>query len=1072
MTAATSSEERPESAREPVAGRIAAGFYSNPLLLALTLLILSMAGLAALGELPRLEDPRITQRFARIATLLPGATAERVEALVTEPLEDLLDEIDEIKDVTSTSRANVSSILVELDDSVTRSTNQDIFAEIRAKLRDAASVLPAEATAPVLDDKRGAVGYGAVVAIRWADGHPEEQDLGILGRTAERLADRLRLLPGTELVRFYGAPEEEINVLVDPQAIAAAGLSVAEVAQRIDRADAKSAAGSLRSERRELALELSGELDGVERIARIPLRDDGNAGVLTVGEVASIAQGWRTPERNIALYQGQRSVLVAARPVVTERIDLWGEQARETVSALRAELGTQFEIDLVFDQSEYVDDRLSMLSSNLFMGATVIMLIVLLLMGWRAAIIVGLALPLSSAIAMFGLATAGLQLHQMTIFGLLIAIGLLIDNAIVVTDDVQRRLSEHGDRPRAAADAVNHLLTPLFTSTFTTVLGFMPIFLLKGNIGDFVGPIAVSVIIALVASFALSISVIPALAARYLGTTPSGARVSWWKAGLQLRPMSAPYRKLLGAALAMPRRTILVTASVALCGFVAASQLGLQFFPGADRDQFEIEVWLSPDTSVNATLKSTRAIEASVREEAGIAQIDWVIGASFPVVYYNAVENQDDTPSYAHGIVTATSVAEAAALVPRLQRKLSEAFIDARIVVSAFGQGPPIDAPVAFELYGPSPDELARYGAEVRRAMHEVPGLLHSSASVEGGQPKLRLDVNEYAAHLSGLTLDDISGQLQASLDGGVGGSVLRDTESLAVRVRMADAVRGSVREIADLRLLSTRGTNAGEWIPTSALGELTLVPEKSGVSRRNGERVNNIYGYTADGVLPIEVTREILQRLDEEGFTLPPGYRLQVAGESESQAEAVGSLAAYAPLLGVAMATTIILSFSSLLLGAVIGAVAFLSVGLGMLSLYLAGYPLGFNPLIGSAGLIGVAINGSIVVLAAILANPKARAGEHAAMVDEVVHSTRHLVATSLTTTAGFGPLLISGGNFWPPLAVVIAGGVALSLMLSIGFTPACYAWLTRRAARASAKLPRHAPPVGDSPEPLGGAA
>ncbi|MEO0423851.1 MAG: efflux RND transporter permease subunit [Pseudomonadota bacterium] len=1064
----------PRPAREPVAGRIAAGFYNNPLLRGLTLLIVSMAGLAALGELPRLEDPRITQRFARISTLLPGATAERVEALVTEPLEDLLDEIDEIKDVTSTSRANVSSILVELDDSVTRSTNQDIFAEIRAKLRDAASVLPAQATAPVLDDKRGAVGYGVVVAVRWAQGHPEAEDLGILGRTAQRLADRLRLLPGTELVRFYGAPDEEITVLVDPQAIAASGLSVAEVAQRIDQADAKSAAGRLRSDQRELALELAGELDGVERIARIPLRDDGNAGVLTVGEVATIAQGWRTPERNIALYQGHRSVLVAARPVVTERIDLWGEQARETIATFRSELGTQFEIDLVFDQSEYVDDRLSMLTSNLFMGAAVIMVIVLLLMGWRAAIIVGLALPLSSAIAMFGLATAGLQLHQMTIFGLLIAIGLLIDNAIVVTDDVQRRLYEHGDRPRAAAEAVNHLLTPLFTSTFTTVLGFMPIFLLKGNIGDFVGPIAVSVIIALAASFALSVSVIPALAARYLGTTPTGEGVSWWRAGLQLRPMSAPYRKLLGAALTAPRRTIAITASIALGGFVAASQLGLQFFPGADRDQFEIEVWFSPDTSVNATLAGTRAIEASMREEAGIAQIDWVIGASFPVVYYNAVENQDDTPSYAHGIITAASVADAAALVPRLQRKLSETFIDARIVVSAFGQGPPIDAPVAFELYGPSPDELARYGAEVRRVMHDVPGVLHSSASVEGGQPKLRLEVNEYAAHLSGLTLDDISAQLQASLDGGVGGSVLRDTESLAVRVRMADAVRGSVQEIADLRLLSNRASNAAsEWIPTSALGELTLVPEKSGVSRRNGERVNNIYGYTAEGVLPIEVTREILERLDQQGFTLPPGYRLQVAGESESQAEAVGSLAAYAPLLGVAMATTIILSFSSLLLGAVIGAVALLSVGLGMLSLYLAGYPLGFNPLIGSAGLIGVAINGSIVVLAAILANPRARAGENEAMVDEVVHSTRHLVATSLTTTAGFGPLLLSGGNFWPPLAVVIAGGVALSLMLSIGFTPACYALLAERAARKSAaEASDTQQPLPHTPDPLGGAA
>ncbi|MEO0972248.1 MAG: efflux RND transporter permease subunit, partial [Pseudomonadota bacterium] len=571
----------------------------------------------------------------------------------------------------------------------------------------------------------------------------------------------------------------------------------------------------------------------------------------------------------------------------------------------------------------------------------------------------------------------------------------------------------------------------------------------KGSIGDFIGPVAISVIVALLASFALSVSIIPALAARYLNPEGPTGRHRWWQAGLQLGAATPPYRRLLSLAVTRPRITMTLTASVALGGFVAASQLGSQFFPGADRDQFEIEVWYSPDTSIAATLAGTRRIEEQVRREEGVKQIDWLVGASYPVVYYNAVENRDDTPSYAHAIVTATDVESAARLVATLQGTLSERFVDARIVVSAFGQGPPVDAPVAFALYGPSTDELVRFGAEVRRVMHEVPGLTHSSASIDGGQPKLRLDVDEYAAHLSGLTLDDISAQLQTTLDGRVGGSVLRDTESLAVRVRVADAVRGDLAQVSDLRLLSANGQNGGQWIPTSALGELTLVPEKAGVTRRNGERVNNIYGYVSDGVLPIEVARAVLARLEAEGFSLPPGYRLEVAGESEKQAEAVGSLVAYAPLLGVAMATTIILSFSSLTLGALIGTVALLSVGLGMLSLFISGYPLGFNPLIGSAGLIGVAINGSIVVLAAILANPAARAGELAAIVDEVIHSTRHLVATSLTTTAGFGPLLLSGGNFWPPLAVVIAGGVALSLILSIGFTPACYALLRQRAVK-----------------------
>jgi multidrug efflux pump len=1051
------------ASRGSIAGRIVTTYYYNSLLLWLTLIIIAMAGIAALGQLPRLEDPRITLRNAQILTILPGATAERVEALVTEPLEDLLDEIDQIRELASTSRNNVSLILVELDDAITADDNAEVFAEIRARLREADGLLPPDASAPRLDDNRGATAFGTIVSVAWRDG--AARDLGTLGRVAQTLGDRLRVMSGTELVRYYGAPEEQITVSVDAAAIAAAGLRVDELAQRVRGADAKNAAGRLRNVERDLSLELAGELDGAARIARIPIRADGAAGLLTVGDVATIERGWRDPPRDIALRDGERAIFIAARPEVTQRVDDWGRQMRETVAAFASEAGSQFEIDIVFDQSQYVDARLSTLSGNLFAGAAVVMLIVLLLMGWRAALIVGLALPLSSAIAIFGLSWCSLQLHQMTIFGLLIAIGLLIDSAIVVTDEVQRRLREGGDRERAARGAVDHLFTPLWTSTFTTVLGFMPIFLLAGNIGDFVGPIAVSVILALLASFALSVSVIPALAARHLGTTPARTpadsargsrrnhgrptRVGWLRDGLQFSASGPAYRRLLRLTLARPLATVAITSAIALSGFVAASQLGLQFFPSADRDQFEIEVWFSPETSIETTRRSAEAIEAVVREQSGVAGIDWLIGGSFPSVYYNLVMNKDDTPYYAQAIVTAESVADAERLVPVLQQALDARFANARLVVSPFGQGPPIAAPIGFRLYGPDTDTLARYGEQIRRVMHEVPGVLHSYASVRGGQPKLRLDVNEYAATLSGLTLNDIAGQLQTSLEGGSGGSVLEDTESLNVRIRVPDALRGSVREIANLRLLSAESVAGGDWIPASALGELTLVPEKASITRRNGVRVNEILGYTSVDVLPIEVTREIVARLEAQAFSLPPGYRLEVAGDSEEQREAIGALVAYAPLLGLAMAATVILSFSSLALGAVIGAVALLSVGLGMLSLFLAGFPLGFNPLIGSAGLIGVAINGSIVVLAAIRANPLARRGEPDAIIEEVTHSTRHLVATSLTTTAGFGPLLLGGGSFWPPLAVVIAGGVALSLMLSLGFTPAIYRLLSQHAAR-----------------------
>ena len=243
--------------------------------------------------------------------------------------------------------------------------------------------------------------------------------------------------------------------------------------------------------------------------------------------------------------------------------------------------------------------------------------------------------------------------------------------------------------------------------------------------------------------------------------------------------------------------------------------------------------------------------------------------------------------------------------------------------------------------------------------------------------------------------------------------------------------------------------------MPASALGEIALKPALQAITRRNGERVNEIQGFLSQGVLPIEVTSAVQQRIDEGAIELPPGYRIQLAGDSAEQQRAIAQLLTYAPVLAALMIATLVLSFRSFALAGLIGLVAIGSVGLGMLSLWFAGFPLGFNPIIGSAGLVGVAINGSIVVLAAIRSDPRARDGDAAAIVVETLGATRHILSTTLTTVAGFMPLLMfTGGDFWPPLAVVIAGGVGMSGLLSLVLTPSAYLLLARRQRRRAQVL------------------
>ena len=1012
-------------------------FFRNTHLLILTFVIILVAGFSAARNLPRIEDPRITNRNPTIVTTLPGASALRVEARITEKLEDKLQEISEIKDIDSTSRAGVSVIKLELQDTITRHTNESVFSKIRDKLAEAE--LPTEASKPVFDDKRGAVAFSMITAIQWQ--HNSSPRLGRMKRRAEQLADKLRNIPGTEIVRIYGEPHEEITVTVDPDELSALGLSTEQAAQLIASADAKTPAGILRDKNRDLLIEVTGELSSTDRIANIPLLRKNRYGVIRLGDIASIERDWKNPPDEIALVEGDRSIFVAARTEPGVQLSTWAEKVRQSIAGFSTQLDQQIAVRITFDQSRYTLTRLSDLSNNMLAGAIIVVLVVLLFMGWRSALIVGSALPLTAAASLFGLSIFGGQIHQMSIFGMIIAIGLLIDNAIVMTEEISKQVAQGRVGQVAMAAAIKHLFKPLFASTLTTILAFMPIFLLPGNVGDFVSSIATSVVLALTASFIIAMTIIPALAAHFIGRKPEQTKQRWWKNGIQAPNLQRRYQKVLGYTISRPFRTLFLVCLLPMLGFVLSTTLGNQFFPSADRNQFEIQLWLPSGTSLNRTAEMVKEIEQQVHQHQGIESVTWLVGGSTPSVYYNLIMDEDRNSAYAQGIVVAKDVQQANFLIPQLQAALDERFPESQIVVGKFGQGPPVDAPVGFRITGPNPDYLRLYGEKVRRVIHSLPSIIHTQATIQGGEAKLWFDVDEDQARLAGFSLNDISQQLQNNLEGKIGGSVLEDIEELPVRIRYSDEQRNSLSNIASFKLISQESSSSNDWVPLEAIGQFSLRPELAGITHRNGERVNNILVYTRPDTLTLDVTQQILNRLDAENFTMAPGYRLTVAGDSEEQQRAMGSLKTYLPVLLVLMIATLVLSFQSFILAIFIALVAVLSVGLGMLSLWMSQYPIGFNPILGTLGLVGIAINGSIVVLAAIRANPQARSGDVASIIDETMQATRHIVSTTLTTVAGFIPLLLfTGGEFWPPLAVVIAGGVAFSITLSLLFTPALY--------------------------------
>ncbi|MEM9597801.1 MAG: efflux RND transporter permease subunit [Acidobacteriota bacterium] len=1036
-------------------------FFRNGHLLTLTILVVLVAGASAFSSLPRLEDPRITNRNPLIVTPVPGASAERVESQVTERLEEALDEIDEISKIESVSRAGVSVLNLELDANVGLDTNEEIYSEIRAKLVDAAPNLPPEAQTPVFDDKRGATTFTMIVAIRWRG--QGDAPLGILDRTAEELADRLRSLDGTELVRRYGAPDEEITVTVDAAQLADLGLAAGDVARGLARADAKGAAGTLRGQRSDVQLEVEGELGSLERIAAVPL--SGAAGDLVrVGDVAQVRREPRTPPREIALVDGDRAVLVGARVRTDVRVDRWAPRAIETVDAFAAHAGHGgVAVERIFEQEPYTSRQLTDLGQTLLAGAVVVMAVVLLMMGWRLALIVGLALPLVVSTVLFGWQLSGGAIHQMSIFGMIIALGLLIDNAIVVADEVSRGKGA-GRSPVAAVDAaVRHLFWPLLASTLTTVLAFAPILLLPGNVGDFVGSIGSSVILAIVTSFVFALTITAALAGRF-GSPPPGTSDGkdhpddedpsseddgrrWWRHGIASGRFLGIYRRALTAGLNRPVAALLVALFLPFSGFLAARSLGNEFFPPVDRDMFHVQLWLPPDAAIGHTLETAEAVEAVIREQPGTEHVHWLVGGNFPSVYYNLVMFRDGSPHFAQAVVTARTSAEAKEMIDPLQTELDARFPGAQMVVRQFGQGPPVYADVEYRILGPDLAVMQDLGERIRLALQAHPDVLHTQMTMPRGQPKLWLQADEDEARLAGLALGDLAGQLQANLEGGVAGTVVEGLEQMPVRVRYSDDRRGDLAAIASAPLARGPG---GDWMSLQAVGHLELRPELGGIGRYNSQRTNVVRAFTRNDALPIDVTRGVLAQLEAEGFELPPGYRLDLGGAAEEDAEAKAQLSAYVPVLLTLSVATLILAFGSVRLAALLGAVALLSVGLALLATWSIGFPVSFNTILGTLGLIGVALNDSIVVLAAIRANPDARAGDIDAVVKEVVAVTRHVLSTTLTTIGGFLPLLLwVGGDFWPPLAIVLAGGITGASILALVLIPAAYVLLMRPRRR-----------------------
>jgi multidrug efflux pump subunit AcrB len=441
------------------------------------------------------------------------------------------------------------------------------------------------------------------------------------------------------------------------------------------------------------------------------------------------------------------------------------------------------------------------------------------------------------------------------------------------------------------------------------------------------------------------------------------------------------------------------------------------------------------------------------------------LGESAPPFYYNIISRRKNSPNYGQAIVTLDSNRSSLELIREIQTELDSRFPTARLLVRQLEQGPPFDAPVEVRLFGSDLEQLKQFGEILRAVASRIPDVLHTRTALSDTRPVASIDVSAERANWVGLSEPQIADQLYARLEGLPAGAVIEGVEEVPVRVRVDQEHRHRVEELEDASLFVSSSRISADnsdgstsepilrAIPVASIADIHLDPQRAVITRYNGRRVNEVQAFITAGKLPSDILHQLEQRIAASDFELPSGFSLEIGGEASERNAAVGRLMANVSVLAVGIVASLVLALRSFRQTALIGLVAMLSIGLGLGALWLFNYPFGFMAIVGTMGLVGIAINDSIVVVSALASNPRVRAGDAQALVDTVIEVSRHVLATTATTVVGFLPLLLSGGGFWPPLAIAVGAGVTGATLISLTLVPCAFCWMVR--ARPYLEIP-----------------
>lgn len=1008
------------------------------------ILLLGAAGAYSYFNLGRAEDPSFTIKVMVVQAAWPGATASEMQAQVADPIEKKLQSLPHLDRVESYSRPGVSFVQVFLRDNTPAKEVKDLWYQVRKKVSDVRGDLPAGVIGPGFDDEYGDV-YSALYILSGQGAAPAE-----LKRQAELIRQRLLRVPNVEKVDLIGERPEKIYIEFSHARLANLGITPQQVFDSVARQNAVVAGGAVDTRSDRINLRVTGAFTGVEAIAEVPVAVNG--ALLRLGDIATVKRGYEDPPAFLMRQHGLPALGIGVSMAQGANILTLGEGLKTAMAEATAELPHGIDVTQVADQPHIVGESVGEFLKTFLEALVIVLVVSFLSLGFRTGIVVALSVPLVLAIVFLIMFSAGMDLHRITLGALIIALGLLVDDAIIAIEMMVVKMEEGWDRMSAATFAWTSTAFPMLTGTLVTAAGFLPVGFAKSSSGEYAGGIFWVVGIALIASWFVAVIFTP-----YLGTVllPDMKKAG----GHHEMHDGRLYRMLRGTLEFCLRHRFMVigTTVVMFAGSVVAfGFVQQQFFPTSTRPELFLEIRLPEGTSITVTEATAKKAEALVGEDPDVATSTTYVGRGAPR-FWLGLNPVLPNPNFAQIVIVAKDVAARERLKARLDAELAEgALSEARVRVDRFVFGPPVGFPVQFRVVGPDPIAVRDIAEKVRLVMASDTDMIDPHLNWGEQVKSITLTVDQDRARALGTSPRDIAETLQTLLQGYAITQLREGNLLIDVMARAVPEERVDLEHLAAL----TVTTRNGLAVPLGQVARIGYAHEEPILWRRDRDLVLTVRGDVRDGVQPPDVTTRLLPKLAQLKAELPPGYRIETGGSIEESAKANASLAAVFPVMIIVMLTLLMIQLQSFSRLALVLATAPLGLIGAAAALLIAHRPFGFVALLGLIALAGMIMRNTVILVDQIDHDIRDGATPHRAIVEATLRRARPVVLTALAAVLGMIPLAES--VFWGPMAVTIMGGLLVATVLTLLVVPALYAtWFRVKVTEeetAPAALPQPA--------------